>query len=382
MNEINFVTTGKLIPADSGERLSTFNMLNALADDTRINLFCFMVEEGYSVEELKLFHPNINVVPIREHLEKTGIITLIQTFLFFIPYLYAVRRKRNQKRSYLSGALNSEHTTIWNHYRTTAYFTGSNGKNILIQHNNETKILLLRARRSNNVFVKIFCIFQAEIVKFNYNKMVEKFSTIIYESSFDYEKFDEKNILLKYLPIKYNSEKVPINELNTHKLLFIGSLDWYPNIDGIAWFIDNVFYSLPDHFTLTVVGRNPSKKFIQYIGRKSRIRLVANAKSIKEFYLSSDIFIAPILTGAGINIKLLEAISYGIPIVSTKFALRGYFNTDFFHATDHAKDFAENILKLSEDYKKRQHYQEKLISFYTDFVQKSNIELINLKKIF
>ncbi len=44
---------------------------------------------------------------------------------------------------------------------------------------------------------------------------------------------------------------------------------------------------------------------------------------MEEYFLESDIFFVPMLSGGGINIKVLEALSYGIPIVASDFSLRG-----------------------------------------------------------
>jgi len=248
---------------------------------------------------------------------------------------------------------------------------------VLIQHNNESKILILRSKRTGNILTKIFCVFQSYLIKLHEYFLFKNLDRIIYESNFDKKKFDNKSVLLSYLPIKFSNSKIILGNKENIRLLFVGSLDWYPNSDGILWFIKNVFNNLPEKFELVIVGRNPSDALLRKIkkDKNERIKIYSNVLSVEPFYESSDIFIAPILTGAGINIKILEAASFGIPIVSTKFALRGYYETDFIFSCDHADEFQKILLELGSDYKMRQVYQNDIISFYNGYIHNSEVEL-------
>ena len=114
------------------------------------------------------------------------------------------------------------------------------------------------------------------------------------------------------------------HNFNEKSLFFIGAMDWYPNLEGIRWFIDKVWDKvLLKHPTaiLNIAGKampeelkNLEKKQVFNFGE------VEHAKSFMEKY---PIMIAPIFSGGGLKIKIVEAMAMGKIIICNPQAATG-----------------------------------------------------------
>lgn len=109
-------------------------------------------------------------------------------------------------------------------------------------------------------------------------------------------------------------------------LTFVGNFGYEPNTDGIEWFAR---YILPKislytnfEFRIDVVGYN-SHKIRKSLNHIPRIQIIGAASSLCAVYHESDIVIAPLRAGSGTRIKILEAMSYGLPVVSTPIGAEG-----------------------------------------------------------
>ena len=106
-------------------------------------------------------------------------------------------------------------------------------------------------------------------------------------------------------------------------VLFVGDFSHPPNIEA-AKIITREFYPVLDKndIIITIVGRNISK-IRKYLKRCNNIEIFENTRDVREFYWKSSLFIAPIFSGAGMRIKILEAAACGIPILMTDIANLG-----------------------------------------------------------
>lgn len=113
---------------------------------------------------------------------------------------------------------------------------------------------------------------------------------------------------------------------DTHQnlsILWLGGLDWWPNKQGLDWFMQNVWKKVkqqrPDA-TLTLVGRG-TERVIDSLD--SRARALGFAENLDEVFSLSDVLIAPIQSGGGIRVKALESLSRGVPCIGTSLGVLG-----------------------------------------------------------
>ncbi|MEY3050728.1 MAG: hypothetical protein RLY31_513 [Bacteroidota bacterium] len=105
---------------------------------------------------------------------------------------------------------------------------------------------------------------------------------------------------------------------------FIGTLDWQPNKSGIFWFLDTIWPLVSERFphaTFHLAGKNmPS----QLLNRKQRnVVIHGEVPDAKAFINHSPILVAPLLSGSGIKIKILEAMALGRVVITTDIGAEG-----------------------------------------------------------
>jgi sugar transferase (PEP-CTERM/EpsH1 system associated) len=108
-------------------------------------------------------------------------------------------------------------------------------------------------------------------------------------------------------------------------MVFVGVLDYLPNVDGLNWFINQVWCKLKElvpSATLEIVGRNPSVALRKHLEREG-IRVVGSVDDVRPYLAGADLVIAPLLIARGIQNKVLEAMAMGKPVLATPQAAEG-----------------------------------------------------------
>ena len=137
-------------------------------------------------------------------------------------------------------------------------------------------------------------------------------------------------------------------------LVFAGSMDWLPNIEGIQWFVEEVLPLIrkrrPD-CSLVIAGRRPTPDVQRLAEKDSRIRVTGTVDDIRPFLWESSVSIVPLRIGGGTRLKIYEAMAAKIPVVSTSIGAEGLDirNGEDIHIADTAAEFAERCLALLDD---------------------------------
>ena len=139
-----------------------------------------------------------------------------------------------------------------------------------------------------------------------------------------------------------------INRLSNNKdILFYGAMGRQENYLSAIWFIDNVMPLLKDiDVRFVVMGSNPPESLLKY--SSDRIVITGFVDSIEPYFATSMCFVAPLVLGAGIKIKVLEALSSGIPVLGNEIAIEGIDATDNvdFYYCETAESYAKKIADL------------------------------------
>lgn len=118
---------------------------------------------------------------------------------------------------------------------------------------------------------------------------------------------------------------------NFHNLLFVGNLNYKPNLEGLIWFIESVFQKLlavDSRFSLRIVGRHPDDNFRKRFLVYPNTEVFLNAPELTSHYTWCGIVIVPLLSGGGTRIKILEAAFTNRPVISTQVGSYGLNLTD------------------------------------------------------
>ncbi|MFZ4931895.1 glycosyltransferase [Chryseobacterium sp. Mn2064] len=157
-----------------------------------------------------------------------------------------------------------------------------------------------------------------------------------------------------------------------YDLIFVGSDNPF-NVESFNWFIDKVMPFLPKEVKICVIGR-----ICNWIPDRENIEKVVFADSLKEYYHKSKIAICPMLGGTGIKIKVVEALSFGIPVVGSEKAIDGFFQKtgNGCLVSDDPKTFADIAMQLINDPVLYEKQKQEAIQFFKDnFTEEKSVEL-------
>lgn len=132
-------------------------------------------------------------------------------------------------------------------------------------------------------------------------------------------------------------------------LLFIGKMDYRPNLDAIRWFCDDIWAvvrAAVPAARLLVVGRDLGPEH-QSLARVPGVELVGAVPDDRPWFDRSDVLIVPMRMGSGVRLKVLQAMAMGLPIVSTSLGMAGVSAEDGTHylRADTPGDFAGQVIR-------------------------------------
>ena len=168
----------------------------------------------------------------------------------------------------------------------------------------------------------------------------------------------------------------------TSNLLFVGGFGHPPNLDGLLWFVDNIFPIVLEtnrEIKLHIVGSNMPQEVLEY-GSNPNIILEGSVSDtvLGELYARTRMAIIPLRYGAGMKGKVVEALYHRLPLVTTSIGAEGYPEADeIMCIVDSSAGFAQKIIENynSEGFAAR--YQE----IASDYLKKYFSDDAVLKKL-
>jgi glycosyltransferase involved in cell wall biosynthesis len=110
------------------------------------------------------------------------------------------------------------------------------------------------------------------------------------------------------------------------QILFLGSLDWRPNLDAVGLLLEHIFPRVRVQEAtarLHIVGRNPPGWLRRQVSARAGVELHANVADVRSYLARSSVLAVPLRIGGGSRLKILEALACGLPVVSTRIGAEG-----------------------------------------------------------
>ncbi len=145
---------------------------------------------------------------------------------------------------------------------------------------------------------------------------------------------------------------------NAAHLIYIGSMDWYPNEDAAIFFAEEILPQIqkdvPDA-KFTIVGGNPSER-VQRLTDMEGVVVTGRVPEIKPYFSEATVFVVPLRIGSGTRLKILEALAMGKAVVSTTVGAEGLALRDGEEIliADEPDTFANAVTRLLTDRELRQ----------------------------
>ncbi len=137
------------------------------------------------------------------------------------------------------------------------------------------------------------------------------------------------------------------------EVLFVGGFAHHPNLDGILWFVKDVWSRVRERVSgarLTVVGSNPPPEVIA-LGHTPGVEVAGWVPETVPYLDRAAVSVAPLRYGGGMKGKVSEALASGIPVVTTTAGAAGFYAKSGEHllVADAAEEFAQAVVALLHD---------------------------------
>jgi glycosyltransferase involved in cell wall biosynthesis len=129
---------------------------------------------------------------------------------------------------------------------------------------------------------------------------------------------------------------------------------WPPNIDGVLWFIREVFPRIrarrPD-VVFDVIGARPPRALVELSGDGTGINVTGYVRDPTSYFEQAGVMVVPVRAGGGIRVKILEALALQLPVVTTRLGCEGIAVESGRHLiiADEPGEFAEAVLHLLDN---------------------------------
>jgi sugar transferase (PEP-CTERM/EpsH1 system associated) len=332
---ILWIKTELLHPVDKGGRIRTYHMLRSLSRRHDVTYVC--LDDGLAapdaIERARDYAQKVVVVPFRPAAKKSVgfFVDLLRNL--FSPLPYAIARYRSpelrERVEQLAGAAD----LIVCDFLTPSLNVpdGLLPPTVLFEHNVEAMIWRRYVPVPQHPVRRAYMRLQWRRMLRHEARECRRFAHVIAVSAIDAEVIRREYAVASvgHVPtgvdVEYFSVSRPRPQ-GSRELVFIGSMDWMPNEDGIRWFATEVFGRIQDRIPgarLLVVGRSPSPGMRALTARNPAIEVTGTVADVRPYLERAAICVVPLRVGGGTRLKIYEAMAMGVPVVSTTVGAEG-----------------------------------------------------------
>ncbi len=165
------------------------------------------------------------------------------------------------------------------------------------------------------------------------------------------------------------SRRVPDDA--SRSIVFVGAMDWMPNIDGARWFTQQVLPLIRQRrpgVKLILAGRSPAEELKAFTAADPLIEVTGTVPDVRPYLWDAAISIVPLRIGGGTRLKIYEAMAAGVPVVSTSIGAEGLAVEDGGNISiaDTPELFATRCLALLDCPEKAKQLAAAALSLVTD----------------
>jgi glycosyltransferase involved in cell wall biosynthesis len=221
-------------------------------------------------------------------------------------------------------------------------------------HNIESQIWFRRAHQSRTLPERAFSSLQARKMEWFERKALKHRQGIAAVSAEDAEQLRAWGV--QGVSLVENGADVdqfmPVREApHADRILFFASLDWYPNLDSLEYFLKAILplvvRSRPGA-RLQVVGKGPAPGLEKQVSGFAGVEFVGEVTDVRPYLAQAAVVVVPLRIGGGSRIKILEALAMGKAVVSTSIGAEGLAVGHGIHLllADTPADFASRTVDL------------------------------------
>jgi glycosyltransferase involved in cell wall biosynthesis len=329
-------------PLVTGKRIRTYNLLMRLAKRHHITFICHRNPDPDELCQAKEQFDSIGIAyqfidrPLPGRSVSNGGLTLCArlgwNLLSADPYLVQVNASRQLRRAIQRHAQRGN-VDVWHCEWTplAAAFRGFPlGPFVVVAHNVESLIWARYYETEANPAKRWYIHNQwQKFIRFEQAAFARS-SRVIAVSSADAELVrsdfccDRLSVVDNGVDFDYFQPRDA--ERNSKEILFLGSLDWRPNLDAVRLLIGQIMprvWAVEPAARLTIVGRTPPAWLVARARQSPNVELHSTVPDVRPYLGRCGLMAVPLRIGGGTRLKILEALATNTPVVSTRVGAEG-----------------------------------------------------------
>jgi glycosyltransferase involved in cell wall biosynthesis len=153
-----------------------------------------------------------------------------------------------------------------------------------------------------------------------------------------------------------------LDECGSRNILFMGAMNYYPNIDGALFFTEHIFplvRKLDKRVKLVIAGRNPAEEIMQ-LNKTPGVEVIPSPLHMDRVAEKCGLTVVPLRIGGGTRLKILYAMAIGLPVITTSLGCAGLAveNDQHLLIEDQIESFAKGVVALLDDRNKRLKFRQ------------------------
>jgi glycosyltransferase involved in cell wall biosynthesis len=234
---------------------------------------------------------------------------------------------------------------------------------VCFTHNVEAEIFGRHAQQSRGALMRRVWTSQCEKMRRFENDTLHRFTSVIAVSERDAQQLRSRYGVAAPVVIPTGvdldffqwREPAPMEDADVPSVVFTGSMDWDANIDGVTFFLDQVWPLVTDRLPaarFVVVGRKPPQALVERARQMRGVTVTGFVDDVRPHVAAAHAFVIPLRVGGGTRIKAFEAMAMGCPVVSTAIGIEGLDvkSGDHYLRGDTAPELADALLRLLGDF--------------------------------
>ncbi len=362
---IVWIKTELLHPVDKGGRIRTYQMLRALSRQHRLTYLT--LDDGTAapdaVARATEYCERVEVVPFRPPAKgSTGFwAALAGNALSSLPYAvarYRVPALTERLRAIV--ARGDVDVVVCDFLAPSINVPDDLGVPVvLFQHNVEAMIWQRHAEVASHPVKKAYMASQWRRMQRFEATECRRFDSVVAVSAQDADYFRREYGVRRTadVPTGVDTEffvPQPAVARRDGAMVFVGSMDWLPNEDGILWYAETMhprIRAAVPHATLTIVGRSPTPRVQALHDPANGITVTGSVLDVRPHLAAATLCIVPLRVGGGTRLKIYEGMAMGLPTVSTSIGAEGLPVVDGEHLLigDDPAAFADRCIELLRD---------------------------------
>lgn len=333
-------------PPDAGPRVKTWHVLRYLVDQGyRVNLISYVrPEEAPYLPVLQSICERVTAVPLRRS-RAADAVHLARSYFNGRPFLLE-RDDRAEMRGQVAAALARGDVDIIHadQLTMTQFAPPPNGQPHgparLFDAHNATWRILDRMRPNVSRWLRPALAVETMRIREYEGAIVRSYDHVLAVTETDRRALlsaanwpdtagTDGRDRVSVLPIAVDTKALlPLDrEPGSLEVLTLGTLHYAPNAEGIRWFVREVFPLIRRGVAgvrLTIVGKNPPADLLRAArGADSAMSVTGYVEDLVPYLKRSGVVVVPVLSGSGMRVRILEALSRGLPVVTTTIGAEG-----------------------------------------------------------